>query len=86
MTWAKPFAVIAATGVILTAGYILWMIQRVYLGKQCEEYKGFRDATTREIAILAPFAALALLLGILPDQALFRFMNGTLDQITALFK
>jgi NADH-quinone oxidoreductase subunit M len=85
MTWAKPFGVIAATGVILTAGYILWMIQRVYLGKRREEYKDFPEATGREIAILAPFAVLALLLGILPDQSLFRFMNGTLDQINALF-
>ncbi len=86
MTWAKPFAVIAATGVILTAGYILWMIQRVYLGPQREEYKGFPEASAREIAILAPFAALALLLGILPDQSLFRFMNGALNQIAELFK
>ena len=30
-------AIIAASGVILTAGYILWTIQRVYLGP---EYKG----------------------------------------------
>jgi NADH-quinone oxidoreductase subunit M len=83
--WAKPFAVIAATGVILTAGYILWMIQRVYLGKQRAEYAGFPEATGREIAVLAPMGLVAILLGILPDQSLFRFMNGTLLQITELF-
>jgi len=83
--WAKPIAVIAATGVILTAGYILWMIQRVYLGKQREEYKGFPEATGREIGILIPFAALAIALGVLPQQTLFNFMNGTLGQITDLF-
>ena len=82
--WAKPMAVIAATGVILTAGYILWMIQRVYLGKQRSEYAGFPEATGREILVLAPMAVLAVILGILPDQALFRFMNGTLTQITDL--
>jgi NADH-quinone oxidoreductase subunit M len=82
--WAKPMAIIAATGVILTAGYILWMIQRVYLGKQRSEYAGFPDATGREILVLAPMAVLAVILGILPDQALFRFMNGTLTQITDL--
>jgi len=84
MTWARPFAVLAATGVILTAGYILWMIQRVYLGRQREEYQGFPDATLRETAVLVPLAALAVLLGILPEQTLFRFMNGTLNQITEL--
>ncbi len=83
--WAKPFAVIAATGVILTAGYILWMIQRVYLGKQREEYAGFPDSSAREFAVLAPMGVVALLLGILPDQSLFRFMNGTLHQIADLF-
>jgi NADH-quinone oxidoreductase subunit M len=82
--WAKPMAIIAATGVILTAGYILWMIQRVYLGKQRSEYAGFPEATGREILVLAPMAILAIILGILPDQSLFRFMNGTLTQITDL--
>ena len=82
--WAKTAAVIAATGVILTAGYILWMIQRVYLGPQREEYRGFPEASPREVTVLVPMAALALLLGILPEQSLFRFMNGTLNQITDL--
>jgi NADH-quinone oxidoreductase subunit M len=77
--WAVPMAVIAAAGVILTAGYILWLIQRVYLGKVREEYAAFPEATSREMFILAPFAALAILLGIMPKQALFNFMNPTLN-------
>jgi NADH-quinone oxidoreductase subunit M len=83
--WAKPFAVIATTGVILTAGYILWMIQRVYLGKQRDEYKGLPDSSSRETAVLAAMGVIAIVLGILPEQSLFRFMNGTLVQITQLF-
>jgi len=83
--WAQTMAVIAATGVILTAGYILWMIQRVYLGKQREEYAGFPEASAREVGVLVPMGLIAILLGILPDQSLFRFMNGTLTQITQLF-
>lgn len=85
LPWAKVAAVIAATGVILTAGYILWMIQRVYLGKQRPEYEGFPEATAREIAVLTPLAILAIALGVLPEQTLFRFMNGTLTHITELF-
>jgi NADH-quinone oxidoreductase subunit M len=77
--WAVPMAILAAAGVILTAGYILWLIQRVYLGREREEYKGFAEATPREMAVLIPFGALAILLGILPYQTLFAFMNGTLD-------
>jgi NADH-quinone oxidoreductase subunit M len=82
--WAMHVAVVAAFGVVLTAAYILWMIQRVYLGKAKPEYAGFPEITAREVFILTPFAVLALALGILPEQTLFKFMNGTLVQITAL--
>jgi len=82
--WAQTVAVIAAFGVVLTAAYILWMIQRVYLGQQRAEYADFPEANKRELFILAPFAALALVLGVLPQQTLFNFMNGTLNQITHL--
>jgi hypothetical protein len=36
------------------------------------------------VFILVPFTVLALVLGVLPSQSLFRFMNGTLDQIVGL--
>lgn len=84
--WAKPMAVVAATGVILTAAYILWMVQRVYLGKRKEEHAHFPEANAREVFILTPLAVLALVLGILPQQSLFNFMNGTLTQISDLLK
>jgi NADH-quinone oxidoreductase subunit M len=79
--WAAPYAIIAAAGVILTAGYILWLIQRVYLGKAKEEHAKFPEASFREMLILAPFGVLAIALGILPKQTVFDFMNGTLDNI-----
>jgi NADH-quinone oxidoreductase subunit M len=84
-TWAKPMAIAAAVGVILTAGYILWMLQRVYLGKPKEEYAGFPEATGREIFILTPLAVLCIVLGILPQQTLFNFVNSTLVNVTELF-
>ncbi|MCE5269087.1 MAG: NADH-quinone oxidoreductase subunit M [Planctomycetaceae bacterium] len=82
-TWAycKWLAVVAASVVVLTAGYILWTIQRVYLGP---EYKGpHADALTpmtrREIAIAAPLVAFALLLGVYP-QALFKYTEPTIGK------
>jgi NADH-quinone oxidoreductase subunit M len=80
-SWAYTMAILAAFGVVLTAGYILWVIQRVYLGKVRDEYKSFPEASGREMLILAPLAVLCIVLGILPKQALFDFMNGTLDQV-----
>lgn len=83
-SWAVPYAIISAFAVILTAGYILWLIQRVYLGKAKPEYADFPEATGRELFVLAPFGVLAIALGILPKQTLFDFMNGTLDNILAI--
>ena len=60
---------------------MLWLIQRVYLGKEKPEYAGFPEASGREMLVLVPLAALCILLGILPKVMLFDFMNGTLSQI-----
>ncbi len=82
--YAKPFAIIAASGVILTAAYILWLLQRVYLGKERPEYAGFPDVSWREVGILAPMAVLAIALGILPKQTVFDFVTGSLNNILKL--
>lgn len=77
--WAYPMAILAAAGVILTAGYILWLIRRVYLGRERDEYLGYSDASPRETAILVPLAVLCIALGIFPAQTVFAYTNGTLD-------
>ena len=77
--WAYPMAIIAAAGVILTAGYILWLLRRVYLGKEREEYIGYPDASKRETFILVPMAVLCIAMGVFPMQTVFNFTNGTLD-------
>jgi len=81
--WAVPCAVLAAAGVILTSGYILWLIQRVYLGKEKPEYAGYPEATGREQLVLIPMAVLCIVLGIMP-RIVFDHMNGTLDNILKL--
>ena len=79
--YSMALAVMAASVVILTAGYILWTIQRVYLGA---EYKGphgeaLKPITRRELAIAAPLLALAILFGVYP-QAIFRYMTPSVDK------
>ena len=79
--FSHTLAVIAASVVILTAGYILWTIQRVYLGP---EYKGphgdhLYPITPRELAIAAPLLALAIVFGVYP-QVLFNYMTPTIKQ------
>jgi NADH-quinone oxidoreductase subunit M len=78
------YGVLAAAGAIFSAVYILWMMQRVYLGPEKPEYAGYPDASRRELLILAPLAALCVLLGVLPKQMLLDFVSGTLLQILVL--
>jgi NADH-quinone oxidoreductase subunit M len=74
-------AVISAAVVILTAGYILWAVQRVYLGP---EYKGphgeaLTPITFREFSIAAPLLALAVFFGVYP-QALLNYMEPSVNK------
>ncbi|HLI77500.1 MAG TPA: NADH-quinone oxidoreductase subunit M, partial [Acidobacteriaceae bacterium] len=60
------WTVIGTTGVIFSAAYMLWMIQRVFygnLGLRPEEIKGW-DLSAREHVELWPLAALFLIMGI----------------------
>ncbi len=61
----KVFAVLAALTVVITAAYILWTLQRVYLG-QNPAYKDFRDMNFREILCILPLVVLSVLLGVAP--------------------
>ena len=83
-TGARVLTVISAAGVVLTAGYILWSIQRVFLGPPKPEYQNVPDISRREIGIMVPLGALAIALGVLPWQTVFVFVHGTLDNILKL--
>jgi NADH-quinone oxidoreductase subunit M len=65
------YAVIAATGVILSACYLLWMYQRVFLGEVVhEENSRLADLSLREKWVLLPIAAMALWMGVAPPHFL----------------
>ncbi|MBC9245413.1 NADH-quinone oxidoreductase subunit M [Paracoccus sp. 11-3] len=67
-TWV---ATIAATGVILSAAYALWLYRRVTLGALIKEsLKTITDMTPRERWIFVPLVAMTLLLGVYPRLAL----------------
>jgi NADH-quinone oxidoreductase subunit M len=79
--YSYVLAVISAAVVILTAAYILWAIQRVYLGA---EYRGPHEEaltpmTLREGFVAAPLLALAVLLGVYPRLVL-DYMQPSIDQ------
>jgi NADH-quinone oxidoreductase subunit M len=64
---------LAGTGVIFAAVYLLWMIQRVFFGKVTNaRNKGLSDLTWREIGLLAPLLVLMVYMGVYPAPFLKR--------------
>jgi NADH-quinone oxidoreductase subunit M len=61
------YGILGATGVIWSAGYLLWMYQRVFFGKITHpSNSALPDLDVRERVALAPAAALALVMGVAP--------------------
>ncbi len=69
--------IFAAATAILTAGYLLWTYQRIYLGPFNEKYKAFPDLSFREAFTLVPLAIIVLILGLYP-HAILGLLNTSL--------
>jgi NADH-quinone oxidoreductase subunit M len=68
---APAWAVLATTGVVLGAVYMLWMYRRVIFGPLTDaENQKLEDLNGREIAILAPILALIVIMGVYPQPFL----------------
>jgi len=64
---ARLFAVLGALGVILSAVYLLWMLQRVMFGEITKtENAELEDMDAREKWALVPLVAMAILMGVAP--------------------
>lgn len=66
--WDPRMAAFAATGVVLSATYMLWMFQRVNYGPVSNEKNAaLMDLTPREWFVLAPIVAVTVLMGVMPN-------------------
>ena len=64
---ARAYTAVAATGVILSAVYMLWMFQRVNYGPVTNpKNRGLRDLSVREWFVIAPVCAMAIFMGVAP--------------------
>jgi NADH-quinone oxidoreductase subunit M len=83
--WQKypVLTILGASGVILTAGYLLWTIQRVYLGPTNEKYLKIPEINGREIFTLVPLGVIVIIVGIYPAVVL-DMLRATLDQINQI--
>jgi NADH-quinone oxidoreductase subunit M len=78
----RVWAILAATGVILSACYMLWMFQRVVFGGVTNAAnEGLRDLTRREVLVFAPLLFLIFWLGIYPQPVLSRIQPSIRETI-----
>jgi NADH-quinone oxidoreductase subunit M len=75
-------SVIACFGTVLTAAYMLWAVQRVFLGPEKSEYQNFKEIDSREMLVLTPLTVMAIVLGVLP-AVVFVFTNTTVTAMVA---
>jgi NADH-quinone oxidoreductase subunit M len=69
---ARWWTVVAATGVILAALYLLWAYQRVFHGEPDEDNRSFPELRLREAAVLLPFVGIIVFTGVYPKPMLDR--------------
>ena len=77
--------ILAMFGVVLTAGYILWMVQRVFMGPEKPRFAAIGDSTAMERVPLIAMVAAIMIVGIYPALVTESFKAG-LTPIVALFE
>ena len=77
---ARWWTVVAATGVILAALYLLWAYQRVFHGEPSEENKKFRELSLREGLVMLPLIGIIVFTGVYPKPMLDR-INPSVDRL-----
>jgi len=66
----KVYTIISTLGIVLTAGYMLWTLQRMFLGKLNPKYENLPEINGRELFTLVPLGILVILLGVYPQPVL----------------
>ena len=62
----RVYTLLGVVGIVVTAGYILWMLERVFYREAKPRYDGVKDADTLELAYISVFVVVIMLVGIYP--------------------
>lgn len=76
----RVVTVVSTLGIVLGAGYMLWTLQRVYLGKLNEKWASLKDLDFREYAMFIPLTAIIIFLGVYPSSML-NLMNSSVNSM-----
>ncbi|MDD5686518.1 MAG: NADH-quinone oxidoreductase subunit M [Elusimicrobia bacterium] len=76
----KIIAVIAVTGVVITAGFFLIMIRKIFLGPLNTKWENLKDMSARELIAIIPLVILMIVIGVYPNPIL-KLMDTTLTSL-----
>ncbi|MCM0604844.1 MAG: NADH-quinone oxidoreductase subunit M [Xanthomonadaceae bacterium] len=80
-------AIVAATGVVFGAVYMLWMFRRVMFGPVThKENESLKDLTSREILVLVPFIFMVFFMGVYPNLFFGKMEPSVQRLITKVMK
>ncbi|MBU0550655.1 NADH-quinone oxidoreductase subunit M [Myxococcota bacterium] len=78
----RGYVAVAALSVIVTAGYYLWTMHRMFLGELNKKWEGLWDMNWRERLALYPLAVLTIVLGFYPAPV-FALVDTSLHSLLA---
>ena len=76
----RTIAIISTLGILLGAGYMLWTLQRVFLGPLQEKWMELKDLDLREYIMFVPLTLIIIFLGVYPKPML-DLMNSSVNAI-----
>ncbi len=76
--------ILAIFGVVLSAGYILWMLQRVFFGPEGGHFHDLRDARPVEVLAILVLLVPIFIIGVYPTLLTNYFNAGVMPIVTRL--
>jgi len=73
----RTMTILSILGIIITAGYLLWTVQRMFFGATNPKYETIAEINGRELFTLIPLGIIVIILGVWPHPVL-ELMNGSL--------
>jgi len=76
----RIITIVSTLGIVLTAAYMLWTLQRVFFGDLPEKWNNLKDLNTKELVTLIPLVIVVVFLGVYPAPVL-NMMSTSVNQL-----